>query len=126
MEVDLSVQYGGLVAVVDLRRVDDDRVPVALGDDVELVADGRAVATSSDAHTVFSADHRHHHIMDPHTGYSPTHWSSVSVLAPSCTLADALTKVFFTLPREQVQPVAQRWKVDVVLQDKAGHWTSTL
>ena len=91
-----------------------------------LVADGRAVATSSDAHTVFSADHRHHHIMDPHTGYSPTHWSSVSVLAPSCTLADALTKVFFTLPREQVQPVAQRWKVDVVLQDKAGHWTSTL
>ncbi len=91
-----------------------------------LVADGRAIATSSDAHTVFSADHRHHHIMDPHTGYSPTHWSSVTVLAPSCTLADALTKVFFALPREQVLPAARRWQVDVVLQDKAGRWTSTL
>lgn len=91
-----------------------------------LVADGRAVATSSDAHTVFSADHRHHHIMDPHTGYSPTHWSSVTVLAASCTLADALTKVFFTLPSEQVLPLARYWKVDVVLQDKTGHWTSTL
>ena len=91
-----------------------------------LVADGRAIATSSDAHTVFSADHLHHHIMDPHTGSSPTYWSSVTVLAPACTLADALTKVFFTLPPEQVLPLARRWQVDVVLQDKAGHWTSTL
>ncbi len=91
-----------------------------------LVSDGRAIATSSDAHTVFSADHRHHHIMDPHTGYSPTYWSSVTVLAPSCTLADALTKVFFSLPPEQVLSVARRWQVDVVLQDKAGHWTSSL
>lgn len=92
----------------------------------QLVADGRAVATSSDAHTVFSADHRHHHIMDPHTGYSPTHWSSVTVLAPSCTLADALTKVFFMLPPQAVHRAAQRWQVDVVLQDKRGRWTSTL
>lgn len=91
-----------------------------------LVADGRAVATSSDAHTVFSADHKHHHIMDPHTGYSPSYWSSVSVLAPSCTLADALTKVFFMLPPEAIRPAAQRWNVDVVLQDKAGRWTSTV
>lgn len=91
-----------------------------------LVADGRAIATSSDAHTVFSADHRHHHIMNPHTGYSPTHWSSVTVLAPSCALADALTKVFFSLPQEKVLPLARRWQVDVVLQDKAGRWISTL
>lgn len=91
-----------------------------------LVADGRAIASSSDSHTVFSADHRHHHIMDPHTGYSPTHWSSVTVLAPSCTLADALTKVFFSLPRERILPVARHWQVDVVLQDKLGRWTSTL
>lgn len=92
----------------------------------QLIADGRAVATSSDAHTTFSADHRHHHIMDPHTGYSPTHWSSVTVLAPSCTLADALTKVFFMLPPQAVHAAARQWQVDVVLQDKAGRWTSTL
>jgi thiamine biosynthesis lipoprotein len=45
--------------------------------------DGWATATSSDVHTVFSADHVHHHILNPHTGDSPTHWSSVSVIAPS-------------------------------------------
>ncbi len=91
-----------------------------------LVFDGRAIATSSDAHTVFSADHRHHHILDPRTGYSPSHWSSVTVLAERCALADALTKVFFMLPPEQVRPTARHWGVDVVMQDKAGRWTSTL
>ncbi len=91
-----------------------------------LTGDGRAMATSSDAHTVFSADHLHHHIMDPRTGYSPTHWSSVTVLADRCALADALTKVFFMLPPESVRATARHWRVDVVLQDKAGRWTSTL
>ena len=91
-----------------------------------LAFDGRAMATSSDAHTVFSADHRHHHIMDPRTGYSPTHWSSVTVLADRCALADALTKVFFMLPPERIQAAARRWNVDVVMQDKVGQWTSTL
>ncbi len=91
-----------------------------------LSGDGRAIATSSDVHTVFSTDHRHHHIMDPRTGYSPTYWSSVTVLAERCALADALTKVFFMLPPERIQAAAHDWGVDVVLQDKAGHWTSTL
>lgn len=91
-----------------------------------LTFDGRAMATSSDAHTTFSADHLHHHIMDPRTGYSPAHWSSVTVLADSCALADALTKVFFMLPPERIRAAAKQWQVDVVLQDKAGRWTSTL
>lgn len=103
----------------------EDAAGNALGAPPVLVNDGRAVATSSDAHTCFSADHRHHHIMDPHTGYSPTHWASVTVLAASCTLADALTKVFFMLPPARIRAEARRWGVDVVLQDKAGHWTST-
>ena len=91
-----------------------------------LTFDGRAMATSSDAHTTFSADHLHHHIMDPRTGFSPAHWSSVTVLADSCGLADALTKVFFMLPPERIRAAAKQWQVDVVLQDKAGRWTSTL
>lgn len=92
----------------------------------QLISDGRAMATSSDAHTVFSADHRHHHIVDPHTGYSPMLWSSVTVLAQECVVADALTKVFFMLPPGQILQAARRWQVDVVLQDKAGRWTSTV
>ena len=90
-----------------------------------IVADGRAMATSSDSHTVFSADHKHHHILNPHTGDSPLYWSSVTVLAPSCVMADALTKVFFMLPPAQINSAARRWGVDVVLQDKAGKWRAT-
>lgn len=88
-------------------------------------SDGRAMATSSDAHTIFSADHRHHHILDPHTGYSPTHWASVTVLASTCVLADALTKVFFMLPPSQVMRAASDWGVDVILQDKLGRWQAS-
>ncbi|NBS78130.1 MAG: FAD:protein FMN transferase [Betaproteobacteria bacterium] len=83
---------------------------------------GWALATSSDAHTVFSADHVHHHILNPHTGDSPTHWATVSVIAPSCALADALTKVFFMCPPERIERLAKAWGVGVVLQDKRGKW----
>lgn len=90
-----------------------------------LQADGRALATSSDAHTVFSADHVHHHILNPHTGYSPTHWASVTMLAPSCALADALTKVFFMQTPQQIHATAKAWGVDVLAQRKSGEWVTT-
>lgn len=85
---------------------------------------GWALATSSDAHSVFSADHLHHHILNPHTGDSPVYWSSVSVIAPSCALADALTKVFFMCSPQGVERLAKAWGVGVVLQDKRGRWYS--
>ncbi len=88
--------------------------------------DGWATATSSDAHTVFSADHVHHHILNPHTGDSPTYWSSISVMAPSCALADALTKVFFMCPPQRIERLAKAWGVGVLLQDKRGKWFSYL
>ena len=106
-----------------------------------LVADGRSIATSSDQHTRFNADPRHHHIFDPRTGFSPTSLSSVTVLAASCALADALTKVFFMIDRSLSEPASglanagehnalirqartllERWQVDVLLVDKQGHW----
>ncbi len=84
--------------------------------------DGHAVATSSDAHTRFSADRRHHHILDPRSGYSPLHWSSVTVVARSATLADALTKVFFMLPPDSLAATARRWQVRVLALNKQGIW----
>lgn len=86
--------------------------------------EGFAVATSSDDHTRFSPDRRHHHIVDPRSGYSPPHWSSVTVVTRSAALADGLTKVFFMLPTAQVEAAARRWDVSLVLQDKAGRWIS--
>ena len=105
--------------------VEEPVLPDQFLEGLQLVSDGRAVATSSDSHSVFSADRRHHHIIDPRTGYSPTAWSSVTVLAHSCALADALTKVLFMATPAQALQQAQRWGVDVLLIDKTGRWRAS-
>ena len=89
---------------------------------VITVPDGYAAATSSDAHTTFTADRVHHHILDPRSGDSPQYWSSVTVVARSAALADGLTKVFFMLPKERVAAAASHWGVGVALEDKRGQW----
>jgi FAD:protein FMN transferase len=86
-----------------------------------IVSDGRAIATSSDVHCSFSSDLKNHHIFDPKTAYSPSDIASVTVLAPTCTLADALTKVIFMAGVKHAIAVANKWGVDVIIVDKAGH-----
>jgi thiamine biosynthesis lipoprotein ApbE len=49
----------------------------------------------------------------------------VSVLAPSCVLADALTKVFFMQTPQQLHATAKAWGVDVLAQRKSGEWVAT-
>ena len=90
-----------------------------------LFADGRCVATSGDDQTTFSADRRHHHILDPHTGWSPPDIAGVTVAAPSGALADALTKVFFIAGPAQALAVARRWNVDALWIAKDGRWGAT-
>lgn len=63
--------------------------------------DGRALATSGDYATRFSAAGRQHHIFDPRTGYSPTELCSVSILAPTGMAADALSTACFVLGVER-------------------------
>ena len=79
---------------------------------------GLCVATSADDPCTFSADHRYHHIFDPRTGYSPPDIASVSVLAPSCVMADALTKVIFMAGFDRALAVAQQWGVQAVVLSK--------
>ena len=90
-----------------------------------LALDGRSVAVSADNECSFSPDRRHHHIFDPRTGYSPGELSCVAVAAPSCALADALTKVMFVAGREGALRLAREWKVDVLVVDKQGKWQAT-
>jgi len=59
--------------------------------------DNRCLATSGDYATTFSADFSRHHIFDPRTGASPVELASVSVLAPTAMLADALSTTLFVL-----------------------------
>lgn len=90
-----------------------------------MAMQGACVATSADDQCAFSPDFAHHHIFDPQTGASPTELSSVTVLAPSGVLADALTKVFFMAGYDRALPLARSWKVDVLVVDKLGRWQAS-
>lgn len=90
-----------------------------------LRADGRSVATSSDLRAAFTADRRHHHIVDPATGDSPPALSSVTVVAPSAMRADALTKVMFVAGPARIPALARAWSVGVLWVDKQGRWAAT-
>lgn len=90
-----------------------------------LAMQGHCVATSADDQCTFSDDFVNHHIFDPHTGYSPTDLSCVSVMATSCVMADALTKVFFMAGYDQALPLAKAWGVQVLVVDKRGRWQAS-
>jgi FAD:protein FMN transferase len=109
------------LAVADPRGNDAQATHAA----ATLQAEGRSVATSSDAHTTFTADRRHHHIFDPRSGASPAQLASVTVLAPSCALADALTKVMFMGSIDDALAGARHWGVEVLAIDKAGRWRAS-
>ena len=68
----------------------------------------RFAATSGDYKTYFSPDFRDHHIFDPRTGYSPPHWSSITVEAPTGLVANGLaTALFASSPAEARALMAQ-------------------
>ena len=113
------------LAVADPRATGDDVVGKAASAVAALCTDGRSVATSSDAHTTFTADRRHHHIFDPRSGQSPARLASVTVVAPSCVLADALTKVLFMGSVNDALALARHWGVDVLAIDKFGRWQAS-
>ena len=88
--------------------------------------DGRALATSGDYETKFSADGRHNHILDPRTGYSPTELASVSILAPTAMQADALSTACFVLgPEESLLLLRQTPNTDAFFVLKSGETIAT-
>lgn len=105
------------LAIADPRRADAWLARVTLK--------GMSVATSADDQCVFSQDRKHHHIFNPHTGYSPQDLSSVTVAAPSCALADALTKVLFVGGYERALHLAKEWHVSALVVKKNGEWKSS-
>jgi thiamine biosynthesis lipoprotein len=77
------------VAIQDPRDIN------AFLDTLELRGD--CIATSGDYMQSFTQDRRFHHIVDPRTGRSPEHTSSVTVLTRTAVDADALSTSAFVL-----------------------------
>ena len=93
-----------------------------LGETVDLV--DRAVATSAGAGFRFDAKGRFTHLFDPATGRSPSRYSTVSVLAPTATEADALSTAFSLMPPSEIRDiVAARANVQARLTDSSGTLT---
>lgn len=81
----------------------------------------RSMATSGDYESTFSSDFHSHHILDPATGQSPQELASVSIVAPSAMLADALSTAVFVLGAERGEALLQSMdNVDALFVFKNG------
>ena len=63
--------------------------------------ENQAVATSGDYLQAYSADLRHHHILNPRTGYSAPDLASATVVASSAMLADGLATAVMAMPPQE-------------------------
>jgi thiamine biosynthesis lipoprotein len=81
----------------------DPDKPGALTETIDLV--DRAVSTSAGAGFRFDSKGRFTHLFDPATGRSPSRYSTVSVIAPTATEADALSTAFSLLPVSRIRDI---------------------
>jgi len=80
----------------------------------------RALATSGGYGTRFDPAGRFHHLFDPASGRPAGRWASVSVLAATATIADALTKPVSLAPAEAIPALLARGGADGALVAAAG------
>ena len=75
----------------------------------------RAVATSAGIASPFDASGRHHHLFDPATGRPAQAAGQVSVIAPSATMADALSTALAVSPPARAAAFTARFpEIEVV------------
>jgi len=80
-----------------------------------------AVATSEPESHLLDAKTFRHHLIDPRTGESPRYWKSISVIAPSAEMADALSTAFAVVPPEAVADLAATLReISVIGADADG------
>lgn len=103
---------------IGIAPLDADRDPSRF-----LILKNAAVTTSGDAYQfVEVAGRRYSHIVDPSTGLGLTDRSSVTVIAPNCTIADSYTKAVSVLgPRKGLALIdATRGTAAIVVRAPQG------
>ena len=103
--------------VVGIRHPDDRERVIA-----RIPLEDAAISTSGDYERYFDEDGvRYHHIIDPKTGKSPHGVRSVTVIAPTSTFAEGLTKsVFIMGPERGLALVESQADVDAVVVTAEG------
>ena len=95
-----------------------------------LPLEDTALSTSGDYERYFERDGvRHHHLIDPRTGASPSSVHSVTILAPDGITSEALSKSVFVLGlAEGMRLIETQTSVDAIVVDAAGvlHFSSGL
>lgn len=100
----------------------DPERPGVVTETIDLI--DRAVATSAGAGFRFDSSGRFTHLFDPATGRSPSRYSTVSVMAPTATEADALSTAFSLMRLSEIQDiVATRMNVQARMTDTGGTLT---
>lgn len=86
-----------------------------------LSLSGQALATSGDYERYFEqGGQRYCHILNPHTGWPVQHFQSVSVTAPSCLLAGAISTLLMLQQSQATFQVIQSLGLPVLWVDAAG------
>jgi len=67
----------------------------------QIYVSDQALATSGDYFQYYSADMRHHHIIDPRIGFSAPELASVTVMSPDCMDSDALATSVMVMGAEK-------------------------
>ncbi len=90
--------------LVAIRHPDDPRKVV-----MRIPLSDTAMSTSGDYERYFDEDGvRYHHIIDPHTGHSASKVRSATILAPTATQTDGMSKTAFVLGPEKALEIINR------------------